>query len=119
MPASAYGPGPEQLGAVRVHRLGLGKSRGVRFQSKDRLVQLPAAGLGPGASPRVPRGRGLRFDDLRHTCVSRLVAGGADIKLVQAVAGQAYPLITLKRYSHVLDARVTEAAQRFDPARVP
>jgi integrase len=61
---------------------------------------------------------GYRFHDLRHTCVSRLVAAGADIKLVQAVAGHANPLITLKRYSHLLDARITEAAGRFDPARV-
>jgi integrase len=60
---------------------------------------------------------GYRFHDLRHTCVSRLVAAGADVKLVQAVAGHANPLITLKRYSHLLDARVTEAAERFDPAR--
>jgi integrase len=63
-------------------------------------------------------GEGYRFHDLRHTCVSRLVAAGADVKLVQAVAGHANPLITLKRYSHLLDARVTEAAERFDPARV-
>jgi integrase len=62
---------------------------------------------------------GYRFHDLRHTCVSRLVAAGADVKLVQAVAGHANPLITLKRYSHLLDARVTEAAERFDPLRMP
>jgi integrase len=62
-------------------------------------------------------GAGYRFHDLRHTCVSRLIAAGADVKLVQAVAGHANPLITLKRYSHLLDARVTEAAERFDPAR--
>src|SRR6266536_2382108 len=37
---------------------------------------------------------------------------------MRAVAGQANPPITLKRYSHLLDARVTEAAERFDPARV-
>jgi integrase len=61
-------------------------------------------------------GEGYRFHDLRHTCVSRLVAAGADVKFVQAVAGHANPLITLKRYSHLLDARITEAAQRFDPA---
>jgi integrase len=61
---------------------------------------------------------GYRFHDLRHTCVSRLVAAGADVKLVQAVAGHANPLITLKRYAHLLDARVTEAADRFDPGRV-
>jgi integrase len=34
-------------------------------------------------------GEGYRFHDLRHTCVSRLVA---DVKLVQAVAGHANPL---------------------------
>jgi integrase len=62
-------------------------------------------------------GEGYRLHDLRHTCVSRLVAAGADVKLVQAVAGHSNPLITLKRYSHLLDARVTEAAERFDPAR--
>jgi integrase len=62
---------------------------------------------------------GYRFHDLRHTCVSRLVAAGADVKLVQAVAGHSSPLITLKRYSHLLDARVTEAAAHFDPARTP
>jgi integrase len=61
---------------------------------------------------------GYRFHDLRHTCVSRLVAAGADVKLVQAVAGHASPMITLSRYSHLLDARVSEAADRFDPARV-
>ena len=59
-----------------------------------------------------------RFHDLRHTAVSRLVAAGADVKLVQAVAGHANPVRTLKRYSHLLDARVTEAAERFDPAAV-
>jgi hypothetical protein len=53
------------------------------------------------------------------TCVSRLVAAGADVKLVQAVAGHASPLITLKRYAHLLDGRITEAAARFDPARTP
>jgi site-specific recombinase XerD len=50
--------------------------------------------------------------------VSRLVAAGADVKLVQAVAGHASPLITLQRYTHLLDARISEAADRFDPARV-
>jgi hypothetical protein len=35
---------------------------------------------------------------------------------MQAVAGHANPLITLKRYSHLLDARISEAAERVDPA---
>lgn len=58
-----------------------------------------------------------RFHDLRHTCVSRLVGRGADVKLVQAVAGHSNPVITLKRYSHLTDARITEAATLYDPAR--
>jgi integrase len=56
-----------------------------------------------------------RFHDLRHTCISRLVAAGADIKLVQAIAGHANPMITLNRYSHLLDERLTDAATRYDP----
>jgi hypothetical protein len=37
--------------------------------------------------------------------------------LVEDTAGHANRLITLNRYSHLLDTRVTEAAERFDPAR--
>lgn len=57
-----------------------------------------------------------RWHDLRHTAVSRLVAAGCDVKLAQAVAGHANSAITLDRYSHLTDGRVTEAASRFDPA---
>ena len=59
---------------------------------------------------------GYRWHDLRHTCVSRLVALGADPALVQIIAGHSDPRITLKRYTHVREARVTEAAQRFGEA---
>ena len=82
-------------------------------------VELQSPRLAPGARAGGARRGGYRFHDLRHTCVSRLVAAGADVKLVQAVAGHSNPLITLKRYSHLLDARISEAADRFDPARVP
>ncbi len=57
--------------------------------------------------------RGYRWHDLRHTCVSRLVAAGADVALVQAVAGHADPRLTLSRYTHLRDTRVSEAAERF------
>jgi integrase len=57
-----------------------------------------------------------RFHDLRHTTISRSVASGADVKLAQAIAGHANPMITLKRYSHLLDQRLTHAADQYDPA---
>jgi integrase len=60
-----------------------------------------------------------RFHDLRHTCISRLVAAGADIKLIQAIAGHANATITLNRYSHLLDERLTDVATRYDPVTTP
>jgi integrase len=64
-------------------------------------------------------GLGYRLHDLRHTCVSRLVAAGADVKLIQAMAGHSDPRITLRRYSHLLDGRITDMATRYDPAGTP
>jgi site-specific recombinase XerD len=49
--------------------------------------------------------------------VSRLVAEGAAVKLVQAVAGHSKASLTFDRYTHLTDERVREAAKRFDPAR--
>lgn len=81
---------------------------------------LRRAGLGEwivdGNGKRRWRNR-YRFHDLRHTAVSRLVAEGADVKLVQAVAGHSKSSLTLDRYTHLTDDRVREAARRFDPAR--
>ena len=57
-----------------------------------------------------------RFQDLRHTCASRLVAARADVKLVQAAVGHSSAKVTLDRYSHLSDERVTEAAHLYDPA---
>jgi integrase len=84
------------------------------FNRRHWQPALTRAGL-VGAEGR-PR---YRFHDLRHTCISRLVAAGADIKLIQQVAGHANPLITLTRYSHLLEQRITEAAERYDPLRSP
>ena len=98
---------PDELIFATIHGTPLHESN---FNRRVWHPALERAGLGDD---------GYRFHDLRHTCVSRLVAAGADVKLVQAVAGHSNPLITLKRYSHLLDARLSEAADRFDPARVP
>jgi integrase len=57
----------------------------------------------------------FRFHDLRHFAVSALIAAGADIKLLQAIAGHASATMTLEVYGHLMTARVQEAALRYDP----
>ncbi len=59
----------------------------------------------------------FRFHDLRHYAVSSLIAEGADIRLLQAIAGHAKASITLDTYSHLMTARISEAALQFDPLR--
>ena len=110
--------------AARARRARALRARGARLRDDARDaaadVELQSARVAACArARRASPSSGYRFHDLRHTCVSRLVAAGADVKLVQAVAGHASPLITLKRYSHLLDSRISEAADRFDPARTP
>jgi len=60
----------------------------------------------------------FRFHDLRHYAVSSLIAQGADIKLLQAIAGEASATVTLDTYGHLMTDRVTEAAKRYDQLRV-
>ena len=60
----------------------------------------------------------FRFHDLRHFAVSALIAPGADIKLLQAIAGHASATMTLDTYGHLMTARVQEAATRYDPLAV-
>jgi integrase len=57
----------------------------------------------------------FRFHDLRHYAVSPLIEQGADIKLLQAIAGHASATVTLDTYGHLMTERVTEAATRYDP----
>lgn len=61
--------------------------------------------------------RGYRWHDLRHTAVSRLIAQGADIALVQAVAGHSSAATTLRVYAHLTDKRLETAATEYDPMR--
>jgi integrase len=64
-------------------------------------------------------GHGYRFHDLRHTCLSRLVASGADVAIVQAVAGHSAAATTLRLYVHLAEERRREAALLFDPGQAP
>jgi integrase len=55
-----------------------------------------------------PEQRTLRFQNLRHTCATLLIAAGAHAKLVQERLGHASITTTLNLYGHVLPS--TEAA---------
>jgi integrase len=61
----------------------------------------------------------FRFHDLRHFAVSALIAEGADIKLLQAIAGHASATVTLDTYGHLMTERVSEAARLYDPLVAP
>lgn len=64
-----------------------------------------AAGLPPEkVSPHV----------LRHAFASHLLAGGADLRIVQALLGHA-DIATTEIYTHVLDTRLTELVQEHHP----
>jgi len=59
----------------------------------------------------------VRFHDLRHYAVSKLIEQGANILLVSRVAGHARASMTLDVYAHLLVDGLSEAATRFDPLR--
>jgi integrase len=54
--------------------------------------------------------RGLHLHSLRHFAATQLVAAGMDIRTVAGRLGHADASVTLKVYSHVLEAKNQEAA---------
>lgn len=59
---------------------------------------------------------GLRFHDLRHTAVSLAVSSGANVKVVQAIAGHSSASVTLDTYAGLFDADLNASAERVDDA---
>jgi integrase len=55
-------------------------------------------------------GTGGHFHGLRHWCATAAIASGADVRTVSERLGHADPSITLKVYSHALEARDRELA---------
>jgi site-specific recombinase XerD len=50
--------------------------------------------------------------------ITELIAQGADIKLVQAIAGHKDATMTLNVYGHLMTERVSEAADLYDPLAI-
>ena len=57
---------------------------------------------------------GVRPHDLRHTAVSLAIRSGADIKVVQRVAGHSSVKLTGDVYGHLSDAGLDDVAARMD-----
>ncbi|MFC7623282.1 tyrosine-type recombinase/integrase [Microlunatus sp. GCM10028923] len=55
----------------------------------------------------------LRVHDLRHTCASLWLAGGADPKVLQRILGHASAAMTMDLYGHLIDDNLWAAADRL------
>jgi integrase len=87
----------------------LKRAKGGRLELQSRRLDeaLRHAGLGEWSIDEKGRRKWAnlyRFHDLRHTAVSRLIAAGADVKLVQAVAGT-LEVVRHARSLHASDRR--------------
>jgi integrase len=58
----------------------------------------------------------IRFHDLRHSCISLLLARAVPVKVVSEMAGHADVSITLSAYGHVLSDMQSTAADGIDEA---
>ena len=58
----------------------------------------------------------VRFHDLRHSCISLLLANGVPVKVVSEMAGHADISVTLSVYGHVLPDMQGTAADGMDAA---
>ena len=59
---------------------------------------------------------GVRLHDLRHTCASLAISGGANVKVVQRLLGHKTATLTLDRYGHVFPDDLDAVADAFDSA---
>jgi hypothetical protein len=72
--------------------------------------------LGDGLAPaiRATGLEGLRFHDLRHTCVALLISQGAHPKAVQEHVGHSSITVTYDRYGHLFPAIAEQLAEGLD-----
>ncbi len=61
--------------------------------------------------------RSLRIHDLRHTCVSLLIAQGAHPKAAQIHLGHSSITVTMDRYGHLFPSEMVTLAAALDDMR--
>ena len=101
----------------------IGLARRVPVDAKGKVIP-----LGPDGKPitkpakivvdkRDVAGHTLDLHALRHTCGTRLVASGADIKTVQALMRHSSPVMTLGIYVHKDKGRMADAVANLPTLR--
>lgn len=73
----------------------------------------PAIQLAAAVDPYFPR---PTFHNLRHTAVSLAISNGANVKVVQRIAGHASAVMTLDVYAGLFDADLHASASRLNAA---
>jgi integrase len=56
----------------------------------------------------------IRFQDLRHTCFSHMIAEGVVVTDVSAIAGHASVAFTMSRYAHALPGASGRATSKME-----
>ena len=107
------------LAALRQHRLSTAKQRICeRVFPSSRGTTIGHQNLHNSSWKPLLRRAGLphstRYHDLRHSCISLLLARGVPIKVVSELAGHADVSITLSVYGHVLPDMQGTAADSID-----
>lgn len=82
----------------------------VRRYYKPAVELAARASADPEAFPRPT------FHDLRHTAVSLAISQGANVKVVQRIAGHADATTTLNTYAGLFDEDLYDSADRLDKA---
>ncbi|KKW22411.1 MAG: Site-specific recombinase XerD [Parcubacteria group bacterium GW2011_GWF2_50_9] len=100
-------------------------ARAEKFQAAGDAIFLNAKGCGPitrgGFALRLAvtaRRAGLKAvapHQLRHTCATRLLEGGASIRVIQEILGHSKLSTTMQRYAHVSTALMRKTLETAHP----
>ncbi|MFJ4266267.1 tyrosine-type recombinase/integrase [Paenarthrobacter nicotinovorans] len=90
-----------------------GRGSALRNSTWTKRHYSPAIARVRAADPEFPR---PTFHDLRHTAVSLAVSSGANIKVVQRIAGHASATMTLDTYAGLFDHDLHDSAERLNRA---
>jgi integrase len=90
-----------------------GALRNSNFTKRYYAPAIKAAAIASGDPDCFPR---PTFHDLRHTAVSLAISQGANVKVVQRIAGHADAKMTLNTYAGLYDDDLHDSAERIDAA---